>query len=73
MDSREGLLLRVFVSESDRYRGVPLYEALLVKARELRLAGATGLPMVHEMVREGLVLVQRVEFSSNRATHVSPG
>ncbi len=39
----EGCLLRVFVGESDRYEGTPLYEAVVLKARELGLAGATVL------------------------------
>ncbi len=34
-------LLRVFVGESDRYRGKPLYEWIVMKAWELDLAGAT--------------------------------
>lgn len=37
----EGKLLRIFLGESDRYDGVPLYEAIVRKARELGLAGAT--------------------------------
>ena len=36
-----GKLLRIFVGESDRYHGQALYEALVRKARELGLAGAT--------------------------------
>ncbi len=37
----EGLLLRIFVGESDMHDGKPLYEQLVLKARELHLAGAT--------------------------------
>lgn len=37
----EGLLLRIFIGESDTYKGKPLYEAIVLKARELNLAGAT--------------------------------
>src|SRR4030095_8217806 len=37
----EGKLLRVFLGESDRYEGRPLFEAIVRKARELGLAGAT--------------------------------
>jgi len=37
----DGKLLRIFVGESDRCQGRPLYEALVLKARELGLAGAT--------------------------------
>ena len=37
----EGLLLRIFIGESDNYKGKPLYEQIVLKARELHLAGAT--------------------------------
>jgi len=40
---QESRLLRVFLGESDRYDGKPLYEAIVLKARELGLAGATVL------------------------------
>ena len=39
----EGQLLRIFVGESDRHAGKPLYEAIVLKAREEGLAGATVL------------------------------
>ena len=39
----DGYLLRIFLGESDRWRGKPLYEAIVVRARELHLAGATVL------------------------------
>ena len=39
----EGYLLRVFIGESDKWHGRPLYEAIVMKARELHLAGATVL------------------------------
>jgi len=39
----EGQLLRIFIGESDRWDGRPLYEAIVRKARELGLAGATVL------------------------------
>ena len=39
----EAVLLRIFVGESDRWRGRPLYEALVMEARRLHLAGATVL------------------------------
>lgn len=38
----EGKLLRIFVGEADRCHGQALYEALVRKARELGLAGATA-------------------------------
>ena len=37
----EGTLLRVFIGESDKHDGRPLYEQIVLKARELKLAGAT--------------------------------
>ena len=38
-----GYLLRIFVGESDKHEGKPLYEWLVLKAREAGLAGATVL------------------------------
>jgi uncharacterized protein len=40
---REAVLLRIFVGENDRIKGRPLYEAIVLKAREAGLAGATVL------------------------------
>ena len=39
----EGELLRIFIGESDRWHGAPLSEAIVRRARELGLAGATVL------------------------------
>jgi uncharacterized protein len=39
----EATLLRIFIGESDRWEHKPLYEAIVLKARELHLAGATVL------------------------------
>lgn len=39
----EGYLLRVFIGESDKHAGKPLYEWLVIQAREQGLAGATVL------------------------------
>jgi PII-like signaling protein len=39
----EGHLLRIFVGESDKHGHVPMYEAIVLKAREAGLAGATVL------------------------------
>jgi PII-like signaling protein len=104
----DGYLLRIFIGESDKWHGRPLYEAIVLKARELHLAGATvlrgpmgfgahsrlhtakimrlseDLPMVIEivdgrdkidalmphidqMVREGLVTLERVQVIQYRA------
>ena len=38
-----GTLLRIFVGSSDKYHGKPLYEAIVEKARDQKLAGATVL------------------------------
>jgi PII-like signaling protein len=100
--SEEGQLLRIFIGESDRWEGKPLYEALILKAREMGLAGATMLrglmgygaasrihtakilrlsedlpviveivdslekinsflPVIDEMVQEGLVTLEKVQ------------
>ncbi|HUS12327.1 MAG TPA: DUF190 domain-containing protein [Pyrinomonadaceae bacterium] len=37
----DGYLLRIFIGESDRHGHHPLYEAIVLKAREVGLAGAT--------------------------------
>jgi hypothetical protein len=37
------MLLRIFFGESDRWHHQPLHEALVLKAREMHLAGATVL------------------------------
>ncbi len=41
--AEDGMLLRVFIGESDEAEGKPLHEAIVQKARELGLAGATVL------------------------------
>ena len=40
---RDAILLRIFIGESERAKGKPLYEAIVLKARELKLGGATVL------------------------------
>ena len=37
----QAVLLRIFIGENDRSEGRPLYERIVVRAREMRLAGAT--------------------------------
>ena len=39
----DGQLLRMFIGESDKWKGKPLYEAIVLKAREIGVAGATML------------------------------
>lgn len=41
--ARDALLLRIFIGEDDKANGGPLYEAIVLKAREMGLAGATVL------------------------------
>jgi uncharacterized protein len=40
---QDAVLLRIFIGESDRWKHQPLYEAIVLKAREMHLAGATVL------------------------------
>jgi hypothetical protein len=40
---KQAVLLRIFIGEDDRSDGSPLYEAIVLKAREQHLAGATVL------------------------------
>ena len=40
---RDAVLLRIFIGESERSNHKPLYEAIVLKARELQLGGATVL------------------------------
>lgn len=40
---RDAMLLRIFIGEDDRHDHQPLYEAIVMKAREMHLAGATVL------------------------------
>ena len=55
-------LLRIHISESDRFQGKPLYEAIVAKCRELKIAGATvfrgleGYGETAELHRSHLVL-----------------
>jgi len=39
--TEEGYLLRIFIGESDKYAGKPLYEWIVLQARQQGLAGAT--------------------------------
>jgi len=40
---RDAVLLRIFFGEDDKFRNLPLYEAIVLKAREMQLGGATVL------------------------------
>jgi PII-like signaling protein len=41
--AHNALLMRIFIGEDDRYQHRPLYEAIVLKAREAGIAGATVL------------------------------
>ena len=41
--ARDAVLLRIFIGEDDKVGHQPLYEAIVLKAREMHLAGATVL------------------------------
>ncbi len=40
---KQAVLLRIFIGEDDKLNGTPLYEAIVMRAREMHLAGATVL------------------------------
>jgi uncharacterized protein len=40
---KDAMLLRIFFGEADKFAGKPLYEAIVLKAREMHMAGATVL------------------------------
>jgi len=70
-------LLRIHISESDRYQGKPLYEAIVAKCRELKIAGATvfrgleGYGETAEMHRHDQpIIVTVVDSGENLATLV---
>jgi PII-like signaling protein len=41
--SENAVLLRIFIGDRDKHQHMPLYEAIVLKAREMHLAGATVL------------------------------
>ena len=104
----QGLLVRIYIGESDSYEGRPLYQAVVERMRELGLAGATvlrgiegfgaharlhttrllrlsedlpilielvdtedriraALPVLDEMVGDGLITLEKVEVIAYRA------
>lgn len=40
---KDAMLLRIFIGESDRHEGRPLFEAIVMEARQRHMAGATVL------------------------------
>ena len=57
---QEGYLLRVFVGESDRFGHRPLYEEIVLKAREAGLAGATVLRGVMGFGRNSILHTAKI-------------
>lgn len=76
-------LLRIHISESDRFEGKALYKAIVAKCRELKIAGATvfrgleGYGETAEMHRAHMVrhdqpiIITVVDSAENLATLVS--
>ena len=56
----DGYLLRVFVGEGDRHGHRPLYEAIVLKAREAGLAGATVLRGVMGFGKHSLIHTAKI-------------
>jgi PII-like signaling protein len=56
----EGYLLRIFIGESDRYGHKPLYEEIVLKAREAGLAGATVLRGVMGFGRNSILHTAKI-------------
>ena len=83
--SRDAILLRIFIGEDDKVGRQPLYEAIVLKAREMGLAGATVLrgpmgfghsSMLHTAkilrLSQDLPLVIEIVDSEDRSTNSSP-
>lgn len=83
--TEQATLLRIYLSESDRWHGRPLYEQIVLKARELGLAGATVLrgimgfgagSRVHttkiERLAEDLPVVIEIVDSAERLALLTP-
>src|SRR5947199_10393412 len=56
----EGYLLRILIGESDKHGHIPLYEAIVLKARESGLAGATVLRGVMGFGRHSVVHTAKI-------------
>lgn len=56
----EGKLLRILIGESDHWEGRPLYEALVHKAREMGMAGATVLRGIEGFGASSIVHTARI-------------
>ncbi len=51
--AEEGVLLRIFIGKTDSFKSKPLYEQIVLKARELKLAGAT---VIRGIMLKGMTL-----------------
>lgn len=56
----EAKLVRIFVGESDHWEGRPLYEAIVHRAREMGLAGATVLRGIEGFGASSVVHTARI-------------
>lgn len=56
----EARLVRIFIGESDHWEGRPLYEALVHRAREMGLAGATVLRGIEGFGASSVVHTARI-------------
>lgn len=56
----EAKLVRIFVGESDHWEGRPLYQALVQRAREIGLAGATVLRGIEGFGASSVVHTARI-------------
>lgn len=57
----EGLLARIFVGESDLWEGGPLYEAIVQRARDKGLAGATVIKGIEGFGAHNFIHTARVQ------------
>ncbi|MCS7277189.1 MAG: DUF190 domain-containing protein [Dehalococcoidia bacterium] len=65
-EETQALLLRIFIGESDRWHGRPLYRALVEKAREQGLAGATVIRGIEGFGANSVIHTSRLlELSSD--------
>lgn len=56
----KGLLLRILIGEDDRYQNKPLYEQIVLRARELKLAGATVFKGIMGFGADSLIRSSRI-------------
>jgi PII-like signaling protein len=79
---RDAVLLRIFFGEDDKFEHLPLYEAIVLKAREMHLAGVeivdskekidTFLSVLDGMMSSGLVTLEKVQVLQYGAPSSAP-